>query len=58
MDCRCDKGIGRVQIPASEASRSLAEAIAALRARRDRYRAAGKLIQARTVERCLAILRG
>jgi len=36
----------------------MAEAIAALTAMRDRYKAAGKLIQARTVDRCIKILRG
>ena len=31
--------------------------IAALTALRDRYKAAGKLIAARTVERCIAVVR-
>lgn len=58
MDCRGDTGIGRVPVTPSETGPVMAEAIAALTALRDRYKAAGKLIQARTVERCLAILRG
>lgn len=32
-------------------------AIAALKSRRDRYKAAGKFIAARTVERCIAVVR-
>jgi hypothetical protein len=35
----------------------MAEAIAALTLLRDRYKAAGKLIAARTVERCIAVVR-
>lgn len=34
----------------------MAEAIAALRARQARYKAAGRLIEARTVEGCIRIL--
>ena len=34
----------------------MAEAIAALRARRDWYKAAGRLIEARAVEGCIRIL--
>ena len=57
MDCRGDTGIGGVQIPASETCRGMAEAIAALTLLRDRYKAAGKLIAARTVQRCIAVVR-
>jgi len=34
----------------------MAEAIAALRARRDRYKAAGRLIEARAVDGCIRVL--
>lgn len=38
--------------------RGMAEAIAALKAMRDRYKAQGKMVQARTVEHCIqAIMR-
>ncbi len=35
----------------------MAEAIAALTLLRDRYKAAGKFIAARTVQRCIAVVR-
>ena len=44
-------------VEASETCRGVAEAIAALTLLRDRYKAAGKLIAARTVERCIAVVR-
>ena len=44
-------------VEASETCRGMAEAIAALTLLRDRYKAAGKLIAARTVERCIAVVR-
>ena len=57
MDCRGDTGIGGVPVEASETCRGMAEAIAALTLLRDRYKAAGKLIAARTVQRCIAVVR-
>ena len=44
-------------VEASAPCRGMAEAIAALTLLRDRYKAAGKLIEARTVERCIAVVR-
>ena len=58
MDCRGDTGIGGVPVEASETCRGMAEAIAALRARRDWYKAAGRLIEARAVHGCIKILQG
>jgi len=46
-----------VQIPASETGRVVAEVTAALTLLRDRYKAAGKFIAARTVDRCIAVVR-
>ena len=57
MDCRGDTGIGGVPVEESETCRGVAEAIAALTALRDRYKAAGKFIAARTVQRCIAVVR-
>ena len=58
MDCRGDTGIGRVPVTPSETGPVMAEAIAALTALRDRYKAQGKKVQARTVEHCIqAIMR-
>ena len=57
MDCRGDTGIGGVLVEASETCRGMAEAIAALTLLRDRYKAAGKLISARAVQRCIAVVR-
>ena len=43
--------------PTQAPCRGMAEAIAALTLLRDRYKAAGKLIAARAVERCIAVVR-